>query len=82
MEDNIVINTKRRAVNVTVRHDVLKAAKALNLNTSQAAEKGIIQAVKEAQAQAWLEKNKKALSAHNKRIEENGVLLKPDWTDE
>lgn len=70
---------KRRPINLTIREDILKDAKELNLNTSKAAEYGIAQAIKEAREQAWLNENKSALSAHNKRVEESGTLLTPNW---
>ena len=72
---------KRRPVNLTIREDILQDAKDLKLNASKAAECGIAQAIKEARAQAWLEENKQALSAHNKRVEERGTFLTPDWAD-
>lgn len=70
---------KKRPVNLTIREDVLKQAKELNLNASKAAEQGIAQAIKQAREQAWLKENAQALTAHNKRIEEKGTLLTPDW---
>ena len=73
--------SKRRPINLTIREDILKDAKELKLNASKAAEHGIAQAIKEAKAQAWLEENKHALSAHNERIEEKGTLLTPSWAD-
>jgi antitoxin CcdA len=71
--------SKRRPVNLTIREDVLHEAKSLKLNTSKAAETGIINAVKEARAKKWLEENQSALQAHNKRIDKEGTLLKPSW---
>lgn len=70
---------KRRPVNLTIREDILKEAKNLNLNTSQAAEVGIAEAIKKAQEQAWLLENQTALDAHNERVEKQGVLLTPGW---
>lgn len=70
---------KRRPINLTIREDVLRDAKDLNLNASKAAELGISNAVREARAQIWLEDNKQALMAHNQRIEKEGTLLTPDW---
>lgn len=70
---------KRRPVNLTIREDILKEAKNLNLNTSQAAEMGIAEAIKKAQGQAWLLENQTALDAHNERVEKQGVLLTPGW---
>ena len=73
---------KRRPVNLTIREDVIKAAKSLNLNASKAAETGIINAVRETRAQEWLDENRPALQAHNKRVETEGTLLKPSWASE
>jgi antitoxin CcdA len=74
--------SKRRPVNLTIREDVLIEAKSFKLNASKAAEAGIINAVKEAKSKEWLETNKQALQAHNKRIAEEGTLLKPKWASE
>lgn len=75
-------NLKRRPVNLTIREDVMDEAKAIQLNISKAAEAGIISAIKQIQSREWLETNKIAINAHNKRIEEKGVLLKPHWASE
>ena len=73
---------KRRSVNLTIRKDVIETAKALKLNASKAAEAGITQAIREAQSERWLYENRTALDAHNKRIEQDGPLLTPDWAVE
>lgn len=72
---------KRRAVNLTIREDILRDAKELQLNASKAAERGIYNAIREARAQAWLEENKTAIMAHNQRVEEEGTLLTPSWAE-
>lgn len=71
--------SKRRPVNLTIREDLMKEAKALKLNISQAAENGIIASVKQAQEQEWLKNNQKAIQAHNERIDKTGPLLTPAW---
>ena len=71
--------SKRRPVNLTIRADILEEAKSLNLNASQAAEAGIISAIQRAQEKKWLETNREALLAHNKRIEREGPILTPPW---
>ncbi|PJB73383.1 MAG: hypothetical protein CO093_00885 [Alphaproteobacteria bacterium CG_4_9_14_3_um_filter_47_13] len=71
--------SKRRPVNLTIREDILDEARSLKLNTSKAAEMGIINAVREARSQEWLEKNRDALLAHNRRIDKEEPLLTPDW---
>lgn len=72
-------NIKRQPLSVTIREDIITQAKSLNLNTSKAAEAGIVEAIKEEREKRWLEDNKEAIVASNKRIERAGVLLKPDW---
>lgn len=74
-----VSNTKRRRVNLSIREDVMEAAKALSLNASRAAEAGIAKAVTEAREAQWRAENKVGISAHNARIEKDGTLLRPDW---
>lgn len=71
--------TKRRSINLTIREDILREAKNLNLNASQAAEVGIAKAIKKAQEQVWLKENRTALMAHNKRVKKQGPLLTPEW---
>jgi antitoxin CcdA len=74
--------SKKRAVNLTIRQDILQEAKALNLNASQAAEDGIRLAVKREKESQWLKENAKAIAAHNKRIEKEGILIKPYWMED
>lgn len=73
---------RRKRVNLTVREDVMKEAKELGLNASKAAEAGIESAVREEKGRRWLEENREAIKAHNRRIEREGVLLPPAWLDE
>jgi len=72
--------SKRRPVNLTIREDLIQEARSLNLNTSKAAEAGIAAAVKETRERKWLEENRQALSAHNRRVETEGTLLTPGWS--
>lgn len=74
------ISDRKRPVNLTIREDLLAEARSLNLNTSQAAEKGIKDAVRAAKEARWREENQSAIEAHNKRIEERGPFLKPWWS--
>lgn len=79
MYTNDTISPKKRPINLTIREDVVRAAKALNLNASQAAEAGIQAAIREARTQEWLRSNKSAILAHNNRVDQSGVLLKATW---
>lgn len=80
MQSNFTISSKKRPINLTIREDVVRAAKALNLNASQAAEAGIQAAIREARTQEWLRSNKSAIFAHNNRIDQSEVLLRPTWS--
>jgi len=73
---------RRRSVNLTIREDVIAEAKSLSLNASQAAEAGLVAAIRQARAKAWREENRQAIEAHNARIEKDGVLLTPDWAQD
>lgn len=70
---------KRRPVNLTIDEGILAHAKSLKLNTSRAAEMGILEAIKQAQAEQWKERHKSSIRAYNERVEGVGVLLVPDW---
>lgn len=72
---------KKRSVNLTVREDIWRLAKSLELNASQAAEQGLIQAIRESQEAEWLTENQAAIEAHNKRIKAKGLILKPHWDE-
>lgn len=74
-----VPKVKRKPLNISVREDLIEAAKGFNLNTSKAAEAGIAEAVRRAQEAAWKEQNRTAIDAHNSRVEKRGPLLRPAW---
>jgi antitoxin CcdA len=72
---------KRRSVNLTIREDLISDAKALGLNASKAAEAGITEAVRRAREKQWLEENREAIEAYNKRIRDHGPILgSPYWS--
>lgn len=73
---------RRRPVNLSVREDLVAAAKELGVNASQAAEQGLAAAVRTAREQAWLKENAEAIEYWNKWIEENGLPLKPLWLED
>lgn len=72
-------DTKKRPVSLSIRASLLREAKALNLNTSRAAEAGLKVAIRDAKAKAWLNESKDAIQAHNERIASSGVLITPIW---
>jgi len=73
---------KRQPINLTIGENILKEAKRLKLNTSKAAEAGILEAVRLEQERQWKEENAKAINAYNSEVSKRGVLLKPSWLGE
>lgn len=72
--------SRRKPVTLTIREDIMRDAKTLALNASQAAEAGILEAVRKARAEAWLADNTLAIEAYNRKIEQRGVAIPPIWT--
>lgn len=65
----------KKATNLSLDQELLKDARALGVNISAAAEKGVTEAVRAAKAAAWLEENREAIEASNKWVEEHGLPL-------
>ncbi|MEM9297186.1 MAG: type II toxin-antitoxin system CcdA family antitoxin [Bacteroidota bacterium] len=63
----------RKNTNLTISEGVIKKAKKLEGNPSQADEEGISKAVKKKHEEIWLEENKLAIQTYN------DPLIKPLW---
>ncbi|QSA97043.1 type II toxin-antitoxin system CcdA family antitoxin [Methylococcus sp. EFPC2] len=66
--------TTKKSANLSVRSDLLAEAKALNINLSQAFETHLSELVKIKKRERWLEENREAIEAYNRRVEEDGVF--------
>jgi antitoxin CcdA len=64
----------KNQLNLSINSDLLKRAKDLNINLSATLEQALADELKSKQAKLWLEKNKSAIAAYNKSVEENGVF--------
>jgi len=64
----------KQPVNLRVNSDLLRQAKALNINLSKALERQLAGMAREARARQWLEENKSAIDDYNARIEKRGVF--------
>lgn len=67
--------TRKRPTNVSLDPQLLAEARALNINVSQAAEKGITLQIAEERAKKWRAENKTAIDAWNEYVESNGLPL-------
>jgi antitoxin CcdA len=68
------VDAPKRPVNLRVNSDLLRQAKALNINLSKALEQQLAAMTREARARQWLEENKAAIDDYNARIERRGVF--------
>jgi len=65
----------RRPTNLSLPKPLVEEARALGVNLSAAAERGVAQAVRAAKRAKWLEENREAIEAWNEWVEKNGIPL-------
>jgi antitoxin CcdA len=63
----------KRAANLSVNAELLDAAKALDINLSATLEKALDEAVRARKREKWLEENREAIAAYNRRIARDGL---------
>ena len=63
----------RKATNVSIRTDLLDAARELKLNLSREFETHLENVVRKNRAEQWLKDNREAIDAYNRYVEEHGV---------
>lgn len=66
------ISATKKPTNVTVNSDLLKQAKALDINLSAALEQKLVELVRQKQSAAWLAENQAAINEYNRYVEEHG----------
>lgn len=67
-------NAPKKPTNLSVNSDLLKQAKALNLNLSSTLESALLEKIKEIQRESWKAENKDAIEGYNKRVDERGTF--------
>jgi antitoxin CcdA len=65
--------TLKKAANLSINADLLREAKSLDINLSQAFEIHLAELVKAKRQEKWLEENRKAIDAYNRYVDEHGV---------
>lgn len=65
----------KQPANVSLNSCLLREAKALGINVSRAAERGLALHIAEARAKAWKTENRAALRAANDYVEKHGLPL-------
>ena len=64
----------RKPANLSINAELLRQAKELNINLSQTLERHLAEIVRQSRREQWLEENREALDAYNRRIEARGVF--------
>ncbi len=65
----------RKSTSLSLDADLIARAKKVNVNLSRAAEAGIEDQVRKAEAARWKEENRDAVAAYNARVEKEGLPL-------
>ncbi|MEK7816199.1 MAG: type II toxin-antitoxin system CcdA family antitoxin [Pseudomonadota bacterium] len=65
--------TSKKSANLSVSSELLRQARALNINLSQALEQRLAEIVRESRQRDWLEKNRESLDDYNRRIKKRGA---------
>lgn len=65
----------KKATNVSIAEDLIREAKALRVNVSQAAEAGLARAVAERRAERWRQENREAIESSNAFVDQHGLPL-------
>jgi antitoxin CcdA len=68
------MSIQKKPTNLTINADLLREAKALDINLSQAFETHLAELVKTKKQEKWLAENREAIEAYNRFVDENGVF--------
>jgi len=64
----------KRAVNLRIDESLIDQAKTMHINLSQTLETSLVEILREKQRVAWLDDNREAVEAYNRRIEKRGLF--------
>ncbi len=64
----------KRATNVSVRSDLLAAAREAGLNLSATLERALTEELAAARRKNWLAENREAIEAYNEHVEKHGTF--------
>ncbi|MCR9160340.1 MAG: type II toxin-antitoxin system CcdA family antitoxin [Nannocystaceae bacterium] len=64
--------------NLSLRSELVRRAKALGLNISEAVDAALEDVIRSAEREAWLKENQEAIAEYNEVVERRGVFS-DDW---
>jgi antitoxin CcdA len=67
-------NVTKRAANVSIRSDLLLAAREAGVNLSATLERALAAELTELKRQRWREENRESIAAYNEYVEEQGTF--------
>jgi antitoxin CcdA len=65
---------RKRATNVSVRSDLLAAAREAGVNLSATLERALMEELAEAKRKKWRQENRDAITAYNEYVEKHGTF--------
>jgi antitoxin CcdA len=74
MQRSVRRSAPKRAANVSIRSDVLDAARVAQVNLSATLEHALIEKLKLLEHQKWRAHNREAIAAYNDYVEGSGVF--------
>ncbi|HEU5135870.1 MAG TPA: type II toxin-antitoxin system CcdA family antitoxin [Steroidobacteraceae bacterium] len=66
--------TSKRATNVSVRSDLLAAAREAGINLSAALERALTEELAKVKRKKWRQENRDAIAAYNQHVEKHGTF--------
>jgi antitoxin CcdA len=66
--------TTKRATNVSVRVDLLAAAREAGINLSAALERALAEELAKTRRKKWREDNREAIAAYNEQVDKQGTF--------
>lgn len=69
-----VVDAPKRATNVSINAELLRAARALKVNLSRTLEDALIEILRAERGREWLDDNREAIEAFNQRVSREGVF--------
>ena len=67
-------NAPKKSTNLSINSDLLRQAKELRINISQALEIRLVELLREENSLRWKEENREAIDDYNSRIEAHGTF--------
>ena len=64
----------KKATNLSINADLLRQARAMDINLSATLEQALLEALKKRLREQWLLENRAAIAAYNDHVEKHGVF--------